>query len=235
MPHENVLSIERLLSLLLGERSPRSSTASTQRQRLEVTERSARACRATFAPLERAARRAGVTRYHTCAERLVTEGGASSGYPDVTTNRLHAYLHAQLERWAIRCNPYASRWARRLRRWGAAWHRRFAQRLTLHAGSVLVTTGGFIYNRDRGKREAPSYRRGMPLGTIGCDGSGIAAEAVGAQTRHMDRISAWRFINPPLGFARGVLVDGSGRRFVNEALYGAALGEAIVERKGGRI
>ena len=85
------------------------------------------------------------------------------------------------------------------------------------------------------KREAPSYRRGMPLGTIGCDGSGIAlAEAVGAQTRHMDRISAWRFINPPLGFARGVLVDGSGRRFVNEALYGAALGEAIVERAQGR-
>ena len=190
-----------------------------------------------FAPLNAAAQRAGVTFFHhTCAERLVTEGGRVVGVSGrQLTNRLHAYLHAQLERWAIRCNPYAPRWARRLRRWGAAWHRRFAQRLTLHAGSVLVTTGGFIYNRDRVKREAPSYRRGMPLGTIGCDGSGIAlAEAVGAQTRHMDRISAWRFINPPLGFARGVLVDGSGRRFVNEALYGAALGEAIVECAEGR-
>ena len=70
----------------------------------------------------------------------------------------------------------------------------------------------------------------MPLGTIGCDGSGIAlAEAVGAQTRHMDRISAWRFINPPLGFARRP-GRRQRRRFVNEALYGAALGEAIVER-----
>ena len=62
----------------------------------------------------------------------------------------------------------------------------------------------------------------MPLGTVGCDGSGIAmGEAVGGQTQAMNRISAWRFINPPLSFAQGILVDAQGKRFVNEALYGA--------------
>ncbi|MDE0882265.1 MAG: FAD-binding protein, partial [Myxococcota bacterium] len=59
-------------------------------------------------------------------------------------------------------------------------------------------------------------------------------EKVGGACDHMQRISAWRFINPPFAFAQGILVDGQGRRFVNEALYGAAIGEAIVEKADGR-
>ena len=190
-----------------------------------------------YAPLKAAALQAGVKLLsNTRVQRLLTKGGEVTGIQgEQLRSSIWGAIHLALERWAIKSNPYTPRWARRLRRWGASLHRRFAHRITLEAKAVLLTTGGFIYNRARVKTEAPAYRRGMPLGTVGCDGSGIAmAEAIGAQTQNMNRISAWRFINPPLSFAQGILVDQKGRRFVNEALYGAALGEAIVESADGK-
>jgi 3-oxo-5alpha-steroid 4-dehydrogenase len=190
-----------------------------------------------FSPLKSAARAAGVTLLaNTRAGHLIGDDDAVTGLavrhlkPGLT-----ASLHLALERWAVRINPYVPRWARRLRRLGDRLHRRFAQDLELKADAVALTSGGFIYNRKRVRSEAPNYRRGMPLGTVGCDGSGIAmGEAMGGQTQAMNRISAWRFINPPLSFAQGILVDAQGKRFVNEALYGAALGEAIVEQAQGQ-
>ena len=190
-----------------------------------------------YGPLKAAALRAGVKLLsNTRIEKLITQAGQLTGVQgQLLRSRFWGTIHLALERWAINLNPYAPRWARRLRRWGATLHNRFARPITLEADAVLITTGGFIYNRQRVKIDAPNYRRGMPLGTIGCDGSGIAmAEAIGAQTQNMNRISAWRFINPPLSFAQGILVDQNGKRFVNEALYGAALGEAIVERAQGK-
>jgi 3-oxo-5alpha-steroid 4-dehydrogenase len=50
----------------------------------------------------------------------------------------------------------------------------------------------------------------------------------------MDNISAWRFINPPEAFARGVLVDQKGNRICNEMLYGAQLSERIMKQAGGK-
>ena len=235
LPHENVLSIERLLSLLLGERSlrplQRARNASASRS---PSDRQGLARRQFLRSPEHgssASRRHLF--HHTCAERLVTEG-ASSGYPDVSSPKDSTPI----------CTPSSSggRSAATRAPLGsppASLGRCVAPPLCPASDPArrrrLVTAEGSSTKPRPVKREAPSYRRGMPLGTIGCDGSGIAlAEAVGAQTRHMDRISAWRFISPPLGFSAGVLVDGSGRRFVNEALYGAALGEAIVERAQGR-
>jgi 3-oxo-5alpha-steroid 4-dehydrogenase len=49
----------------------------------------------------------------------------------------------------------------------------------------------------------------------------------------MDRVSAWRFINPPAAFMQGMIVDKAGRRYVNEALYGATIGQAMVEQHRG--
>lgn len=109
------------------------------------------------------------------------------------------------------------------------------RRLIEARNGVILSAGGFIYNRAMVQRYAPAYRPGMPLGTIGDDGSGIRlGEGVDGLTEQMGRISAWRFINPPEAFTRGILVDKKGERYVNEMLYGAAVGEAMVEKHEGK-
>ena len=48
---------------------------------------------------------------------------------------------------------------------------------------------------------APKYKDGMPLGTSHDTGSGIRlGQSVGGKTDHMDRVTAWRMINPANGF-----------------------------------
>ncbi len=102
-------------------------------------------------------------------------------------------------------------------------------------GGVVLSTGGFIFNREMVSRYAPAYLRNFRLGTSGCDGSGIRlGESAGGDSAHLDRISAWRFINPPLAWVRGVIVDERGERFCNEEVYGARLGHEMCLRHGGR-
>jgi 3-oxo-5alpha-steroid 4-dehydrogenase len=99
---------------------------------------------------------------------------------------------------------------------------------------VILAAGGFIYNREMVKEIAPRYRTGMPLGTTSDNGSGILlGTSVGAKTDLMDRVSAWRFINPPEAFAKGIIVNKKGERYINEFMYGAAIGEAMVEENDG--
>src|SRR5690606_14020886 len=95
--------------------------------------------------------------------------------------------------------------------------------------------GGFIYNRAMVEKNAPAYRPGMPLGTVADDGSGIRlGQSAGGTVDHMGRVSAWRFINPPEAFTRGILVNKKGERYINEMMYGAAIGEAMVEQNEGK-
>ena len=99
---------------------------------------------------------------------------------------------------------------------------------------VILAAGGFIYNRQMVKEIAPKYRTGMPLGTTSDNGSGILlGQSVGAKTDLMERVSAWRFINPPEAFAKGMIVNKKGERYINEFMYGAAVGEAMVEENDG--
>jgi len=99
---------------------------------------------------------------------------------------------------------------------------------------VVLAAGGFIYNRDMVKELAPKYRSGMPLGTTSDNGSGILlGQSVGGKADLMDRISAWRFINPPEAFAKGMIINQNGERYINEFMYGAAVGEAMVEHNDG--
>jgi 3-oxo-5alpha-steroid 4-dehydrogenase len=49
----------------------------------------------------------------------------------------------------------------------------------------------------------------------------------------MDRVSAWRFINPPMSFVKGMLVNRKGNRFSNEQFYGANTSERMAEEHGG--
>jgi len=100
---------------------------------------------------------------------------------------------------------------------------------------VLLSGGGFILNNPMVQHFAPKYVHSMPNGTLGDTGTGIMLGAsAGGALDLMERVSTWRMINPPLAWANGMMVNARGERFVNETLYGASLGDAIVEKQGGR-
>ena len=107
-------------------------------------------------------------------------------------------------------------------------------RLVRARAGVVLSTGGFIFNREMVARHAPKYLRNFRLGTSGCDGSGIRlGQSAGGECARLERVSAWRFINPPLAWTRGMIVDSNGIRFCNEEVYGAKLGHEMCERHGG--
>jgi len=100
---------------------------------------------------------------------------------------------------------------------------------------VVLATGGFFTNQIMVEEHAPNYVGGSPLGTLSDDGSGIRmAMDLGAQTRYMDSVSSWRFINPPTSFVSGVLVGDTGKRVCNEMLYGAKVGHEIMKDHNGK-
>ena len=102
-------------------------------------------------------------------------------------------------------------------------------------GGVCLAAGGFVFNRSMLAHYAPKYLAGYPLGSLGDDGSGIRlGQSVGGAIDRMDRITAWRFLNPPLAWAKGIVVNEHGERFLNEMAYGATLGIEMVERHGGK-
>jgi len=186
---------------------------------------------------------------HEAGARVMTQ---SSVRRLVVNSRGGAVLGAEL--WQFEKDGRAARRHRRLSRWAERMYypapgvsdilRRRALELELaearpwlvraRAG-VVLSTGGFIFNREMVARHAPKYLRNFRLGTSGCDGSGIRlGQSVGGEAARLERVSAWRFINPPLAWARGMIVDGDGVRFCNEEVYGAKLGYEMCERHGGK-
>ncbi len=100
---------------------------------------------------------------------------------------------------------------------------------------VCLSTGGFIFNREMIQEYAPKYIDGMPLGTSHDTGSGIRlGQSVGGKTDHMNRVTAWRMINPPISFSEGLVVNKDGIRFGNEMVYAATLGDAMCENQDGK-
>jgi len=107
------------------------------------------------------------------------------------------------------------------------------KRIRAHRGLIL-SAGGFIFNRDLVAEHVPEFLPGLPLGTAGDDGVGIQlGQSVGGKLAQMHRASAWRFLYPPNAFAEGVLINDKGERFANEFWYGAKIGEAMVEQNHG--
>lgn len=100
---------------------------------------------------------------------------------------------------------------------------------------VCLSAGGFIWNRQMVANYAPKHVASMAMGSPGGDnGSGIRlGQSVGGAAQLMDRMSSWRFINPPSQWPKGILVNSQGRRYVNEELYGAAVGWAMNEHQSG--
>jgi 3-oxo-5alpha-steroid 4-dehydrogenase len=100
---------------------------------------------------------------------------------------------------------------------------------------VVLAAGGFIRNSAMMERHAPRYMKTLPIGSFGDDGAGIRLGcSVGAVAGYLDRISAWRFINPPYDWTKGLIIGASGDRITNEEQYGAHLSRAIYEVSDGR-
>lgn len=193
---------------------------------------------ALFRVLRGAVARAGVTvRGQSVARRLVTDGGGNVVGAEVAClGGVAGLLHRRLESFADAAHNMAPGLADGARAMLSALERKFATVRHVKArGGVVLATGGFIFNRAMVGKHAPRYLRAWRLGATGCAGSGIAlGESVGGTTSHMHKVSAWRFINPPFDWARGIVVDHSGQRICNEEVYGARLGHAMVEQADGR-
>ncbi len=194
-----------------------------------------------YAPLARSAQALGVDfRPHTRVTRLLQdESGRVTGVEAMTMNyapqhiqRRYRRLSALSSKPGVYYPPLRKAMDRRLDK----LEQRYAQALHINARrGVILCAGGFFENRQWRQRYAPEFTDGLPLGTSGDDGSGIAlAESAGAVTDRMDNVSVWRFITPPSAFISTIVVDEQGRRILDESRYGAALGHAMVKHHGGK-
>jgi 3-oxo-5alpha-steroid 4-dehydrogenase len=174
----------------------------------------------------------------TAVRRLVTDTkGAVLG---VEAWRLEPGSAAQRQhqKWMKRAESvhnFAPRYADGLRARALALELKEAKPLRIRArNGVILSTGGFIFNRNMVTQFAPKYLRAMRLGATGCDGSGIRlGESVGGVPSRMHKGSAWRFINPPTAWPKGIAVNLQGERFCNEQVYGARLGVEMVDNNDG--
>ena len=191
-----------------------------------------------FDPLRREVERLEVDVHLHCraSELLSDDAGRVVGvaYRQIPPG-FWARVHSGIEAMAQQVALFVPVVARAVRRLGRLVEARYGQprRVAARRG-VVLSTGGFINNPEMVEAYAPAYREGLPIGTAGCCGDGIRmGEAAGARLDHMHTLSAWLFLNPPYAFVQGMLVDGQGKRFVNEALYGAVVGGELVEKSGG--
>jgi 3-oxo-5alpha-steroid 4-dehydrogenase len=113
----------------------------------------------------------------------------------------------------------------------------FGDQRTIRARrGVILTTGGFINNKEMIAAHQPLVRRcKVRVGAEGDDGSGIRlGVASGAATIHMDAGSISLPATQPWGLKRGILVNAQGQRFINEDAYYGRLGEWALFHHDGR-
>jgi len=97
---------------------------------------------------------------------------------------------------------------------------------------VILTTGGFINNREMLAEYLPRHLGAIPMGSAGCQGDGIRlGQSVGARTR-MDCGESGRSLLVPKPFKFGLLVNVNGERFIAEDAYGLTIGHRIFQQPG---
>lgn len=185
------------------------------------------------------ARGAGILAQTRAHRLIVAPDGRVAGVECRTLRAAPAWArlgHRVLHRWSVKPGVYLPAFGRALHRPVAWLEGRYARPLRIGAHrAVILCAGGFVFNREMLREHAPEYRGGLRLGTPGDDGAGIrlGVEA-GAATRHLDRVSIWRFLTPPSALLGGLLVDRDGRRVCDESRYGAAIGDAVLRSPGRR-
>lgn len=147
-----------------------------------------------------------------------------------------ALQHQKWMRRAENVHNIAPGWADKLRAKALALELAAAKPLRVRAArGVVLSSGGFIFNRAMVETHAPKYVQTMRLGATGCDGSGIRlGQSAGGVAARLEKVSAWRFINPPVAWPKAIVVNRQGQRFCNEQVYGAKLGVEMCEDHGGK-
>jgi 3-oxo-5alpha-steroid 4-dehydrogenase len=108
---------------------------------------------------------------------------------------------------------------------------RYGERLAVKAHrGVVLTAGGFIWNDEMLRRHAPTLLLGTwKVGTEADDGRGIEmAQALGARVKNMHAGEVSLPIIPPRRLIEGIIVDGTGQRFINEDTYMGRVGQAAL-------
>jgi 3-oxo-5alpha-steroid 4-dehydrogenase len=108
---------------------------------------------------------------------------------------------------------------------------RFGQPVAVKAHrGVVLTAGGFIWNDEMLRRHAPTLLLGTwKVGTEADDGRGIEmAQAAGARVKNMHAGEVSLPIIPPRRLIEGIVVDGTGQRFINEDTYMGRVGQAAL-------
>ncbi|MEY4720590.1 MAG: hypothetical protein RIQ46_315 [Pseudomonadota bacterium] len=174
----------------------------------------------------------------TRATRLVAdESGAVVGVEVLSVPRgLAAWRHAKAMQFAGNLIVGALGLSARLFGMITGIEARHAKPLRIRVRKgVVLSAGGFTYNRTMMAKTAPDYLASHPLGTIADDGSGIKlGMSVGARTDLLDRVSAWKFLYPPASFCKTCSVGPDGERLIGEEYYGARTGEAVFSHAGGK-
>ncbi|MEZ5501638.1 MAG: FAD-dependent oxidoreductase [Halioglobus sp.] len=101
---------------------------------------------------------------------------------------------------------------------------------------VILAAGGFIMNQTMVEKYAPRLARGnYPNGNPNDTGDGIRI-GVGAGGRAINMHEGFICtpFYPPHQFLESIIVDETGRRFINEDVYHGRLGSAILDRPEGR-
>ena len=176
---------------------------------------------------------------HAPVTRLVVDAG--DRVIGVEVNALPESLwarHTKLYRIVSPWRPFNGERAERAIAECATLERTSAERRLIRAHrGVALASGGFIYNLEALRAQhaalAENYRNLLRLGSMGDDGSGLAlGQSVGGATDLMDRICVARIVAPPNVFPNGILVNETGRRFVNEDAYAFVVGAAVAAQPG---
>jgi 3-oxo-5alpha-steroid 4-dehydrogenase len=102
---------------------------------------------------------------------------------------------------------------------------------------VVLTAGGFIFNRELVQQHCPAALRcNMPIGNPFDDGRGITmGVGAGAHVVGLDRIEVGIPFTPPRSLVRGIVVNAAGERFLNEDTYAGRLGQEFLLRQDGQV
>ncbi|MEU6428832.1 FAD-dependent oxidoreductase [Microbispora sp. NPDC046973] len=112
--------------------------------------------------------------------------------------------------------------------------RRYGEQVTYRARrGVVLTTGGFVDNEEMLADHAPVLLGHGKVSDGLDDGGGIRmATALGAATRRMGEVQIAMTALPAM-LVRGMLVNGLGRRFINEDVYPGLFSVAAVRHQPG--
>jgi 3-oxo-5alpha-steroid 4-dehydrogenase len=116
--------------------------------------------------------------------------------------------------------------------------RREGRELAVRArGGVVLAAGGFVLDDEMVARHAPlAARCSWRLSAGHDDGRAIRmGMGVGGEAMRMDALECAIPLTPPRHLVKGIFVNATGQRFINEDAYYGRIGQAALFHEGGRF